>query len=118
MMTGEAFPTIPEERTEEIAVDVSAMQEGAAWLMERGVGYDVAGIQLRGPHEACDGTIAEMIGAHAQSDMKENIERTIAKARDAGEDPGQAVTNSVQLFAKRDGEGEMIRVTPDELKKK
>jgi hypothetical protein len=63
------------------------MQAGADWLLESGVGLDVAGIQLVGPNAACMGTLAEMVGMSGHSEMKSSVELIITEAQNVGKDP-------------------------------
>ncbi|HUD07051.1 MAG TPA: hypothetical protein VMR34_04130 [Candidatus Saccharimonadales bacterium] len=114
----EGFPTAVQEQAHEAEQILNPMQIGAEWLMERGVGLDVAGIQLVGPNAACRGTLAEMVGMPGHSEMKSSVELIITEAQNVGKDPAEAVTDGIKFFAKRDDKGEIVRVSADELKKK
>ncbi|HVC36023.1 MAG TPA: hypothetical protein VNE40_01065 [Candidatus Dormibacteraeota bacterium] len=114
----EGFPSAVQELAPVVDQGLNPMQTGAEWLKERGVGLDVAGIQLVGPNAACRGTLAEMVGMPGHSEMKSSVELMITEAQNVGKDPSVAVTEAIKFFAKRDEKGGIVRVNVDELKKK
>jgi hypothetical protein len=93
------------------------MRVGAEILIDLGVGYDVAGIRIIGPNPECQGTVADLVGRPSHSNFGNQIIRVATEAKAAGKDPGEAVSNAMDIFTQRDEDGNVARIPPHILKK-
>ncbi len=117
MSAREGFPISAPPEQQAAGQAVNTMQVGAEALLDIGVGYDVSGILVIGPRPECRGTVADIIGTPEHSDLKEAILLVANQAKDAGQDPGEAVSAAISVFARRDGQGNIERVPEEQLKK-